>query len=512
MDKKILKWNFIFQYGWVLTNIFNSILLLPLYLKNIDANTLGIWLATGAILGWMTLVDPGVGEVLQQRIAELRGRNEKEELGKLIGSGYSASAVVLLISIAFGFGCYLFLDRIIDKNVSAFPYLASALVISVLATGFSLVSFTQMGINQGLHNSQQVAICSLSANFLFLFTNLVLLFLGFGVLSIALANLFRALFINAYSFLSMKSMLRTEEIKIVFEKAHFKKFIRIFSLTSTSKIISGFSYSVDMIVLARFISPALITLYAVNSRPFSITYSLINRHSVALMPLISHAKGKDDSTSIISLINIQFRFYMYATLYASLLFVFNHTNLIAAWTGPGQLISTALVLLFVAQFFFSLISVFMSNIIYALGDIKVSSTYGIFRGIFYGLLMFFSAKYYGIVGSVLGSVLMYIFSDSVFYYYRAYKLGYLQLSLVKGLAKTWGAVLPLAILGGWGFTQLVNKLIPANLYFTKLLVNSGIFSFFFFVLLMIIDVSVRTRVRGLAGKYFTMPRSKLKRA
>src|SRR5829696_8458689 len=169
MDKKLLKWNFVFQYGWVLTNVFNSIVLLPLYLKNIDANTLGIWLATGAILGWITLVDPGVGEVLQQRIAELRGRNEKGEIGKLIGSGYSASAIVLLISVLLGLGCYFFIGRIIDKDVSAYPHLSTALVISVFATGLSLVSFTLIGINQGLHNSQQVAIFSLAANFLFLF-------------------------------------------------------------------------------------------------------------------------------------------------------------------------------------------------------------------------------------------------------------------------------------------------------------------------------------------------------
>jgi hypothetical protein len=32
MNKKILKWNFIFQYGYVITNIINSIILLPLYL------------------------------------------------------------------------------------------------------------------------------------------------------------------------------------------------------------------------------------------------------------------------------------------------------------------------------------------------------------------------------------------------------------------------------------------------------------------------------------------------
>lgn len=172
MDKKLLKWNFIFQYGWVLTNIFNSILLLPLYLKNIDADTLGIWLATGAVLGWMVLVDPGVGEILQQRIAELRGRNQKEEIGKLVGSGYSASAMVLLVSVVVGVVAYLSFSRIVNKDITAYPYLASAFLISVLATGLSLVSFTLSGINQGLHNSQQVAISSLSANFLFLFVNL----------------------------------------------------------------------------------------------------------------------------------------------------------------------------------------------------------------------------------------------------------------------------------------------------------------------------------------------------
>ena len=352
MDKKLLKWNFIFQYGWVLTNVFNSILLLPLYLKNIDPNTLGIWLATGAILGWMTLVDPGVGEVLQQRIAELRGRAEKQEIGKLIGSGYMASIIVLLIAIIIGLTVYFLLGHLINKDVSAYPYLSSALLMTIIATGLSLVSFTMTGINQGLHNSQQVAVCSLAANFLFLFTNVLFLFLGYGVLSIAIANLARALFINGWNIASMLGLLKREAVVIHFEKAHFKKFIRIFSFTSTSKIITGLAYSVDMIVLARFISPALITMYEVNRRPINIAYSLIGRHSVALMPLISHSKGKDDKPAIINLINQQFKAYMYFTLFVSLVFIFNHHNLIAAWTGSGQLVSSTLLYLFVIQFFF----------------------------------------------------------------------------------------------------------------------------------------------------------------
>ena len=121
MDKKVLRWNFVFQYGWVLTNVFNSILLLPLYVKNIDSSTLGIWLATNSVLSWMTLVDPGVGEVLQQRIAELRGSKAFTEIGNMIGSGFIASAIILLISVIVGLICYFSIGAIINKNIALYP-------------------------------------------------------------------------------------------------------------------------------------------------------------------------------------------------------------------------------------------------------------------------------------------------------------------------------------------------------------------------------------------------------
>src|SRR4028118_387842 len=99
MNKKLLKWNLIFQYGYVITNIINSLILLPLYLKNIRADTLGIWLATGNILAWMTLADPGIGDVLQQKIAELRGKKLSSEISQTIGSGFIASGMILVISV-----------------------------------------------------------------------------------------------------------------------------------------------------------------------------------------------------------------------------------------------------------------------------------------------------------------------------------------------------------------------------------------------------------------------------
>ncbi len=501
MDKKILKWNFIFQYGWVLTNIFNSILLFPLYLHHIDATTLGVWLATGNILGWMTLVDPGIGEVLQQKIAELRGLKQDSEIGKYIGSGFIASAFILLIAIMLGYACYFFIGSLIDKDVTKYPHLSMALVLTVIATGLSLVSFSMSGINQGLHNSAQVAIASLIANFIFLFVNLLFLYLDYGVMSIAIANLSRAFFLNIYNLGSMLKVLEKNHIKIVFQRLHFKGFIKIFSFTSSSKIISGLAYSVDMIVLARFISPAMITIYEINKRPLNVTYSLIGRHSVALMPLISHSKGMGDKASIVNLINVQFRFYSYATLFAALMFFLNYENLLTAWTGKGQFAGNIIVSLLIANFFFSLLCTFMANVGYALGDIKMNSLFNITRNICYGVLMFFAARFYGIIGTLVVSLFMTLAADFFFYNYRVYKMGYLEMSLLKNAISPWAFIIPSSILAGIGFKKLVENLVPAGMYFTKLVINSGIFTLFFVCIVLLADKEFRSIVKKALNKY-----------
>lgn len=509
MNKKVLRWNFVFQYGWVITNIFNSILLLPLYLKHIDATTLGIWLATGNVLGWITLVDPGVGEVLQQRIAELRGRNENDEVGKMIGSGFIASGLVLLVSIGFGFLCYLFLGNILNKDISQYPHLSMAIILTVFSTGMSLVSFSLSGINQGMLNSAPVAIASLAANFLFLFINLAFLFLGFGVMSIAIANLCRGVFINLYNIAALLRLLKKVGLRVKYEYNYFRQFIKIFSFTSVSKIITGLSYSVDMIVLARYIAPASITLYEVNRRPVNISYSLVGRHSVALMPLISHAQGSGDRVAIAALINKQFKFYSYAAMFVGFMFFFNYSNLITAWTGRGNYAGTTITSFLIINFFIGLLGYFMANVGYALGDIKMNSLFNIVRSLCYGVCVFFAAKYYGIPGTLV-VVLFVSLMDFVFFNTRIYKLGYFDAAFFKNCFMLWLFIIPVSFAGGWGLQALVAHTLQGDIYFMRLIINSMLFTTYFILVVLIIDSSMlnaaKSMMSNIAFTVFKRPR------
>lgn len=501
MNKKILKWNFIFQYGYVLTNIFNSIILLPLYLKNIDVATLGIWLATGNILAWITLTDPGVGDVLQQRIAELSGKKLFKDIEKTIGSGFIASAIILLISIIVGFIFYLLIGFIIDKDVSQYPNIQAALVISIISTGMSLVSFSMSGINQGLLNAANVAMAAILANVVFLVFNITFLYMDLGVMAIAYANLLRALFINIYNYLSMKKVLNQQDLTIVFDKQHFKKFIRIFSFTSISRIVTGLSANLDMIILARFIAPSMITVYEINRRPINMTKGLIGRHSVALMPLISNSKGRSDENGIQLFINRQFRMYSYAAMFTSFVFWITYRNLISLWTGSEQYAGETIVHLLILNFFFSLIGYFMSNMGYALGDIKMNSLINIVRGLVLGAILFFVARRYGIEGTLIATLGVVLLYDFFYFTYRLFKIGFLQKTLVKNILSMWMIVIPLGFLAGWGCNALADHLFTEKQYIQKLLVSGSLFTILFLIMLLMADREVRNAVKFLRDKF-----------
>ncbi|MET1054835.1 MAG: MATE family efflux transporter [Pedobacter sp.] len=502
MNKKILKWNFIFQYGYVITNIINSVILLPLYLKRIDSSTLGLWLATGNILAWMTLADPGVGDVLQQKIAQLRGQNSDREIGLTIGSGLSASAGILAISVIAGFVFYFLIGTIINKDVSKYDGLQVALLVSIIATGMSLVSFSLSGINQGMHNSAPVAIGSLTANFLFLITNVVLLYLGFGVISIAASNLTRALYINVFNFTALKKVLNREKLSIIFDGTHFKKFIKIFSFTSVSRIIGGFAASMDMIVLARFVNPAMITVFEINKRPIQMTQSLIGRHSVALMPVISHANGKGDTEGIKNLIDTQFKYYTYAAIFIALCFILNYHSLITAWTGEGKYAGNTIVYLLIGNFFFDLLGYFMANMGYALGDIKMNSFINILKGIVSGVLYYFVTKAYGLVGLMVTMITLNILIDFIFFSVRLYKLGFLNMQLMSRSLMLWAMIIPVSALGGWGFNVLYTMVIPEKMYIIKILLNGGSFAVFFAGLILLLDNALRNDVTSMLSSVF----------
>jgi hypothetical protein len=76
--KKSTFWNLVFSYSTILYGICSGLLLVPLYLEHIPIDLYGAWLASGNVLTWLTVIDPGISTVVTQRVGKSFGANKLE--------------------------------------------------------------------------------------------------------------------------------------------------------------------------------------------------------------------------------------------------------------------------------------------------------------------------------------------------------------------------------------------------------------------------------------------------
>ena len=231
----------------------------------------------------------------------------------------------------------------------------------------------------------------------------------------------------------------------------------------------------------------MITLFEINKRPIQLSGSLVGRHSVALMPTLSHALGRNDKPGILSLISTQFKYYSYGALFVALGLCFNYYDLITAWTGMGKYVGDPVIRLLAANFFFGLVGYFMANVGYALGDIKINSLINILRGLIMAVLFYISAKYYGILGIVFVMFAGSISIDLPLFSYRLFKIGYLKASLIRKTLRLWAIIIPLAVSAGIGCSYLVNKFLLPEQHIVKIILNGSLFTLLYLLIVLSLD-------------------------
>lgn len=496
MDKRVLKWNFIFQYGYVFTNIINSICLLPLYVKYIKFDLLGYWLATGNILAWLTMADPGIADILQQKIAELRGKGQIEEVEKTIGSGIIATFLIFILCTLIGTLGYFFIDLFVTGEMEGNSELKSAFLISVFATSLTLFSYGFAGINQGLHNSEHVAISFILSNVLFLVINIVLLLLNFSIISIAIANLARAFYLVIHNSVAIKFEAKKSGLKIVINRLHFFSFAKIFSFTSTSKIVMAISNNVDLLLLARYLNPTLITSYEINRRPIKMTQSLVGRYSVALMPLMAHSKGIGDINNIKIQIATRLKQYSHVVLVFSVLFFLTYKNFISFWVGPNVYSGDIIIFLLTTNFFFATLGYFISNMAYSMGDIKANSLIWIVGSIFLTILSYVGVYFFGLIGLLIFSLIVVFIFDFFIFFYRFNKQGFLDISIIENILKVWAYVVPIVVIVGYSLMKLEILFFNECSYLIKFILESFIITLVFIFLFYYFDKDSKSYIKN----------------
>ena len=403
--KKTTLWNFLFLNIGFVISIFNGILIIPLYLHYIDSSLYGAWLATGNILTWITVVDPGVGDVLLQKVAFAIGKNDKKEIGVAIASGIIISAGLFLLSVLIGYLFSFFIGDIAKINPLYRSDIISCFRIALWGTAFSLLADTFRNIVLAYQKTKINGMFLYSVIVLAIVLNIVLLILHFGVYALAYAALFRGLATFCYSLVLTILLIKKNKVHLKFQRQYFKSFSGIFAFTFSSRLFETIATNIDLILVARYLGTGAVTVLDLSRRPLKLASGLSNNVTISMLPSLPHLFGSGQMEKIRITVMRIWTTLLWSSGFLICGFVLFNYNLTSNWVGKQYWVGNGNNIIMCVSFFLLSIGYNLSNITYSMGDIRNNSIINVVKSIVYLIFLFVLAKTMGMTGVLIAFLL-----------------------------------------------------------------------------------------------------------
>jgi Na+-driven multidrug efflux pump len=425
-----------FSYVNFTIAFFNGILIVPLYLRYIDATTYGVWLATGNILTWLTIADPGTSNVTIQRIAKTAGRANQNILPYQTSSSIVISFLASSLCLVAGLVVSGYLGSIMNlKDPAVIAEAQTAFRIAMIAVSIALFEYSIYAILTGLQQQFFTGIARTIGRLMGIVTSVVMVIQGFGIKSIAVG----VLVTNVITLGLNASFLLRKNISLKWSGRYFISYTKIFSLTFFSRVSGVLYENIDLILVSRFLSPAVVAHLEITRRPMKYLQGFLVAPSQSLMATLSNYFGENKPAQARALIEKLLIGFLCVFFVTGLGFMMFNETLITLWVGKEYFIGSEINTILSLGIVLTMFNYILSNINVSLGNIKGVSYAGIVNSVIGLLLMLVLGYTIGLAGIVIAPIITII--GCQMWYYLLYVNRKIRLS--PSLWLTFGKVVGL---------------------------------------------------------------------
>ena len=341
--------NIAWSYANWASSIVVPLVMIPIYLRCLGGQTYGAWLIILSITGYMNLANLGMGQTLNNRIAEAVACDRHGEIGPLVSTtffGYAAIAAILTLVLTAG--TPLIAGRLTAGATGAVvaPFLVYIALV-MLSFPFKVFPMVLRGFERV---DQDQAIITVS-NLLRMIVLAAALFSGFKLMAVATINGIAEILTPLAQYWLSRRLVRDLRPRFSkFSRRLLMDMIRpsagFFGIQVSNTLITG----VDNIVIGYALGAAAVTAYAV---PFRIITMLVGLLSVAVNAVnptvtVSFAQGTRHSLGRGYLFSLRVS-TLYGTVGAIALWIAGPAFL-RVWAGsevfPGYVAYTLMVAMF----------------------------------------------------------------------------------------------------------------------------------------------------------------------
>lgn len=280
-------------YITTIVTILVSFWLTPFTLGFLDREKFAIFSIASDILVWLTLLDLGISAVLSGKAAQLLGLPEKERINRIVSTAFFAQLIISLMMLVLGLVLSalfpLFFNIQGDTANQASIVMALLVIGSVLTLGTKTFSALLIA-NQQIHIDNLINLLLLVIR-----TGLIvfMLIFGWGLISLAIANLSATIITSILSVLRVRKTLPEISIKLsYFSWDIFHETFNMGIWFTLGGLAGILILGLDRTVAAKMVSLEAVTTLILTGKIYALSGGILQQIANTSRPMLSQLIGQ----------------------------------------------------------------------------------------------------------------------------------------------------------------------------------------------------------------------------
>lgn len=471
LDKSQLRIGAVLSYINIIVSLCIGFITVPFIVKSLGTSEFGVYSLTASLVGYLSILDFGMHNVVVRYVAKYNVNNEKKEQANFLATALIIYSIISIIVIIIGSVIYMKIHLIFGNSLSLEEINISRklFVIMIINLTISLPGAVFPAIIIA-HEKFVFSKTILLVKMLFRATLILfILYLGsrsIGLILIDLVLNLSVILINAiYCYKELKIKIKLESIDFEFIQNIINYTFYVFLASVTEQI----NWRVDSLILGILTNTTLVAVSAVAMQLITYFRTFTGSISGIFLPRTTKmvAQGYDNR----ELTNLLIKVGRYQLIIIGLLltgFIFVGKQFIILWVGEDYLLAYSIFLILSISLVIPSCQSIGINILEAKKMHKFRSKIYLAISVLNIIITIFLVKVYGIVGAAVGTAFSLIVGNVfIMNWYYIRKVG---LDIKRYFKEVFGKSAPWIILCNF-VCYMVYSAVNFKISWTSLLIQ-----------------------------------------
>ncbi len=448
-------------FGYIFPLVF-TILITPIIVHRLGVRDYGILLLTATIMGFLNLMDFGVGMAIVKKMAEYVAKQDLLGQRRLLGSAYTIFFILGLV----GFLIFLVLGLVglnwFHVAADQHAYVLKAFIYSGLAYVATSVSLVAVYVLKSLQRYDITVSMGLVQNIVASLVSLLLVVQGFGLQALLISNMIIATVCMVVYSWRLTHILPHYSFHFSWDsmeiKSSFRYGIQFFITNLSNNTLAQF----DRLIIPLYLSPVQLSYYSLPGNVAEKINGVGSSTTSVLFPLMSSLQGVSSIEKAKVVYTRVMRNMLVITLAMAVPLALFADPLLRFWLGPqfAEQGARVLVLLVGTNFFLALYGV-LQNFLSGYGYISQLMKWSCAMAVLNVGLLLIAVPRYGITGAAWAYLfaVLPVIGCIVWTEQRILKLPHRARFYIQFICKAVCTSAVFWVVYHWGLAPLLNGLV-----------------------------------------------------